>query len=693
MARISDPGTTNLSAGDLLAQCQFLVEMKRGWGGSWQRKTYFEFLSCTDCAAPAIGIASFKLVYGMLTREDRQEWQQEYDEDTLDAYIRVVRHSPASDKVIWTGLIISEILTAGGGENPNGIQRIEAVGLPQVLNRDTITGSTVKGGSGSVVAVDTIYDFNKRGVSKGHLERLPAPLGNRSSAKHTDGAYTFGADGDLWTAYDQVEELLARHVPKNGPVFVLGGQADVLKQFHPVTERRGQTPWQVLTKLISPNRGLGVVPLVDDARVTLFVYTTLDAELTLGGVTIPASQEQFNISLDDTIDLDRPQLVFTDATRYEEVEVRGQPVLSCFSLSFPDSSLAIGWNPARASEMKTGAFGTDGYDGWTEGRKADANDAYRADDKFNEVYSKFILPKTWNGKVGDGLGTASNPALLSYNEGGNLVPSASAPFCPLDKKFESFVPLRDGVDYSAAPPDESGVVESAETTYRRPAALCWHAASSRWYYVDKPDNEETDAAAANFGIYPRDLAVKIGASPTYRFAKNHFEDAEGYNEDVVFDYESLIVTVALRTDTVLKATHRKAALDPSSEMIRRKVIEMPECEYWYLSPHTFVGVKSDGQLAFNSAGLVLRDDSSRIKEVLAAAVAWYDKPRAGLTLRYRRSDPGIALGTLIRGVTTGQARRESNSVVSSIGWQNGPQPTLTYQTQWGELDFGGMGRI
>jgi hypothetical protein len=677
-----DNGVGALAAGDIIVQAKFCVQIKATWAGAWVNEPYIEPLNATDCVAPGIGVARFKFSYGYQTREDRPAWAQEYDKELRDYYIRVLKITEDGVNVKWTGIVDAETLVAGGGANPSGREWFEALGLVHLLDRDAIDTVLAKDGSGAIVEIDAAYACNRRGLRTHEFARVPAPLGNRSSAKHTDGAYVFSADADLWSARDAAEMVLIRYAPAGGPAFTLAGAVEVLAQFKSIVELKNRTPWNVLNDLISPKRGLGFAPVVTGAGVTLFVFSVLESAVSAGGVTIPANTQQIELQLDSGLDLQAPQLTWTTATRYEEFEARGAPALACFTLAYSDSTLEKGWSTA----LRT-AYGT------AAGTVPDDNDAFRNADRFADVFTKHRLPKDWDGRTANGAGGTKAPALPQFDDAGELVLATGAPFVALDKHFERYIPLRESLNYAVNPPGTTELLAGAEEVYRVPFALIKDPAASAWHYVEKLRDTDIEDAQAHFGIYPRDLAVKVEGQPRYAYGLNDFAypaDAEG-NYDPVVDYNTLIVTVAMRTDqsprVVMQADDYVAG-----GLKRRKVIDAPWCEFWYIAPNTVVDVGSSLAASLYAGTGILRDDRQRLREIVAAMKAWYGVDRAAATLPYQhRIDAPAPLGALVLGAATGQYRREINSVVSSIGMNFQKPLGVTIQTQWAELDFASIG--
>lgn len=669
-----EPGT-DVQRYTIVRRWFYAVQTRATWSGSWVNRSYIQPLEGVECAGPQIGRMSFKFVFGRIKREDRASFIQEYDMELRDHYIRVLKLDANGVSVLWTGVIDAESLKPGGAAA--GYEKFEAFGLCHLLDREPISSADVEDGNGNVVTVDEVPVANRR------YEHGPCLYGNRSADVASDGAYFFSPDAEKWTFRDLAKLALA-YAPSNGPTFELGGQDDVLDQFVGVVQISGMTPWRLLNYLIGGNRGVGFVPHVSGQTVLLRVFTTVDTPVTIGGITIPANDYKINIDLDGAIDIDSPELIWSVATKYERIEIRGGHILSCFTISHADGTLRQGFTNAAATLYKNAGGGSD----------SDINDGFRNDDLLSEVYSKHRMLKTWDGMAGTGDGSGGKlPALPICDEHGDVKVQSGTAFFPMGKCFEEFIPIEEGKDYTVDPPSAAGQPDDVEPTYHKPFALVKEPDANRYHFVEKP-GPGFEKAAADFGIYPRDMAFKVEAKPRHFYGKGSFEVSpapaayDSVNEPL-FSWEKVLATVALRTGQQLKLVATIDGFDSSTDLSRTKLIDIPEAEYWYCVPGTVIGINEDLTLSRYAGSGILRDDSVRLKEVAAAALAWYGRDRAALTLSVRRIEVIAPLGSLIMGVMTGQYKRNVNSVVTSIGFDFGETPRTTHQTQFVEMDFGG----
>lgn len=692
------PGASSVAAGSIVQIQRWAVESKLNWGDTWVRRRYVEPINGTDCAAPSIGFMRFMYKYGNNLREKMTSFVQEYDIEQLDYFIRLVNLNRGGSP-IWTGIVAGEDITPGGANPVGGDEGFEALGLCHLLDREEIRTAKARDGNGVVIDVQKLptvnlkMDLNVTGGARSNRSQkwgnAADVFGNRSSAKHTDGAYVFSGEGNQWSNLDWAEAILTRYQPVNGPTFQLGGQKSVLDQFHGVFEFAGKTPWACLNELIDRRRGVGFCPVLNGNTVTLYVFTLTESDFSIGDVVIPANNNRISLNLDTSIDIDKPNIVWSAATLFDRIEVRGQPMLSCFTISYPDGTLQKRWSDAVETKYKNGSVNTPDYSGMSAAEKANRNDNYRHDDLFCDVYTKHGIPTTWDGLVGDGQGGVKLPSLPICSDNGDVGVLSGTPFFPMGKAFEQFIPLEDGADYGVNPVDKTAQAPNAEPTYKKPFALIKDPSAARWFFTEK-SGVDLAGSEAHFGLHPREMAIAVEASQRHVYGKNSFDagaTAEAYNDAPVFDYRNLMATIALRTDQVLRMSVLRDGLNVVTDKIRTKVIDVPHAELWYIAPNTVVGLNPDLSPRYYQGSSYLRDDRDRLREVLAAACSWYGTPRASVAVPVKRLDPIAPLGALIVASSTGGATRLINTVVTSIGYRFGDSPGHTIQTQFGEVDF------
>jgi len=153
--------------------------------------------------------------------------------------------------------------------------------------------------------------------------------------------------------------------------------------------------------------------------------------------------------------------------------------------------------------------------------------------------------------------------------------------------------------------------------------------------------------------------------------------------DPEFDYEKMIVTVCAESDNRPTVTAATAIHDQRHN--RRKVIRLEDAHLWLVAPGTITGVNNNGSLAVYSGEKVIRDDTGRLRQVLALAKAWYGRDRAALTYTRRGILNDFDLGIFIRSALVNQGYQDIGSCVSERRWDFVRQ-TTTIRTGHLELD-------
>jgi len=674
----------NLSAGQTRSKALVAVEVCEHWGDAWQRVNYLEPISHTDIVAPQIGTASFLYHYGRIKREDRASFSSYNEIDLNDWYVRVV--DLRTSAINWTGVIVTDFLTPYGGSDGAGVQRIEAFSLCHELDREQIRSVLAKDGTGAIIEIEDVPDVNqkyKRGVEL---------FGNVSLEPHTDGAVVFSSEGEVCTARMLCEMLLARHTPENGPTFALAGEVSVLENIRDIWKIKGKTPWDIITKIISRDRGLALSEIVSGDTVQLYVSTILETDVSVGGVVVPANSHQVQINLDQSLDIkDSTQIVRSTSFKFDRIEVRGKKsILACFTVGYLDGTVEEGWTDESRIEYDLADSVRPAHASLSNADKELFNDDFRNSDAVSAVFVKHRIPRDWDKQVGTGDGGTKAYALPVCDDNGQVSVGPDTPFFPMGKHFETWLPFEEGVDYSVSPAVAVGQLDDAEPSFVPPFALVENPDfAGEWIYCNK-GTDEIPGSAADFAVYPREMAFGVEAKPRHLYGLGYFDpDAAALTAtDPELEYDTIMATVAMRTDQVLKVVATRSGL-ASGERIRTKLIEVDGAEYWYAVPGTVIGVNHDKTLKRYAGNGVLRDDSYRLREIAAFALAWYGRDRRAITLDVTRIEMLAPLGSLVVGTVTAGTFLSIGTIVSSRTCTYGEEPNTKLQTEWAEIDFSG----
>jgi hypothetical protein len=325
------------SAVDVIAETQTVVQIKAAWADTWQSVAFLRPLELQNAASPTQSSASFEWLYGQIDRPQHNGVFYTYTPVTLDGYfIRVLWISYGGSQVLWVGEIIMdsfEMYHAACGIAGN--QVIHAVGLERRLDRVSIIGAYVWGSfigleAPQVSVIEHCPTFNKpnrRGLTQ---------IGNRSATREpiTNMWHFVGGSGAaLWTNLDILEYLLYYYQP-GGPVYVLGGALEALNCIVQVHRLEGQTLYQALDHLVDRRRGLGwAIRTTGEGTVYVYIYSLMDAPVTVDGATLPANPEQITLTIDGRTDISQTMIAKKASEQYDQILVLGSRIKVCCGLS------------------------------------------------------------------------------------------------------------------------------------------------------------------------------------------------------------------------------------------------------------------------------------------------------------------------------------------------------------------------
>ncbi len=184
----------------------------------------------------------------------------------------VVPQDEDTDDIVWVGYILTDILSRDGVKTHAGVNSFEGekqifhcVGLEWFLDRRQVESSLVEQDD-TFVEIQRALKFN--GGESSTIDMKAAHRGNRATISNDDGLYYFTGDpttDDRWTAGDIVRYLLEYHNPFNSDgdpspcAYALDPDDDLtgyLEGFHPTLASEHHTIFQLLNKIITPQRGL-----------------------------------------------------------------------------------------------------------------------------------------------------------------------------------------------------------------------------------------------------------------------------------------------------------------------------------------------------------------------------------------------------------------------------------------------------
>ena len=169
-------------------------------------------------------------------------------------------------------------------------------------------------------------------------------------------------------------------------------------------------------------------------------------------------------------------------------------------------------------------------------------------------------------------------------------------------------------------------------------------------------------------------------------------------ENKAFHYDEMICTVAVPWD---RRVYHREPLSPSNQTAAKKVkvISVSDARLDIRLPDTATGINTDGTLATDSTGTLIRDDRNRLKSIALAAAQWYGVARQAMSLSFEKitlkirplngnqldTNP-VGLGTLVTKIGIGISKSDVNSPITSIQFLLNEQRTII-QTSFFEGDF------
>jgi hypothetical protein len=585
---------------------------------------------------------------------------------------------------------------------------LQAQGFEYLLERRKVIGAHVRDeDDGSSKQIGWSPTFNER------LQRGPSFAGNRSEEKILVAAdpvtYGFGADLDgllpyRWSLRDIIEYLLYWTNPQDGnaPDFELNGPDEppydligYMDELYEVVQQDGKNVWSLLKTLLDRQRGIGAyfawsvdtdpddpdypdlpnpnygLPKRDE-KIELQVFSQSDVPASMGSYTFPANPVNERLTLDKDIDIRRAVVTVDSNNTYDRFVVEGERVVSCFSVAtipiatyFPYAECEPAWTSADETAYKNETE-TTGPDG-----QPVSADTHRNSDRYARVYRQFRLPTGFNWQ--DANGHRLNPLIWRY---GQIDFLNDAPAWNRTHRLLDWLPIRDPAGVTAESPEPQmskplAVVEEidseGENTQR------WHL-SHVLPYLLRSDYPQV-GTGGKLTMHDRESLFEVKFAPGHVLGLNHFDPAVSETDVApVFDYERMIATIAVETDT--RAKIEVEVLVPGRDLDRVLQIRVPDAHVWLVAPTTVVGVNDDGTLKYyespNNPYLtdprVARTDIHRLFRIALLARAMHGKRRAAVKVTRQGLALSHQLGTMLEAVVTQQNVQEVNSPVTRRSW-------------------------
>lgn len=705
----------------------------------------------------------------------------------------------------WIGVIVAEGRDRGrwgyeGGTSPvappeGGDQTITAYGLEHLLNLQQIrtayaTARPPAGQFWTLPTDDVVQelswcpDFNQT-LRGGHIagNRTQARLqGNRYPSPAGVDLHAFcedGADGaappfpelQRWTFAEIAAYLLrfhqpAAHVLDDGNVVSDGGRPltvhDHEIQFScddfaalygrsAVVQLRGRTLWGMFTEsLAAAELGLGWLVQANEQNIGGFVqvwfFSRLERRIAFGNTIIPANPGVIDLNLGGELDVIESVESIAHANQVDVLRVEGERVVVCCNLAWWDGALTADWSLPIEEEYQFAAKNSPLYPGDDDrGAQRRMNDEFRREERFRDVFTRFIVPRTWNGLVGTGLDPddvgAQPPvdrivAPFVFPESGAVDPTQAQQLWRHLRQILPRVPLRIDYDYSQAQPVASGPLaargqlmplQAWVVDRSQPLNLEQQTQDQKQPFqfvaVTSPAWTYTDGEIGGAQIRPLDdgFGVSIRYPFAHVLARNDWRGDTGSTarsgptdfdpRETGFDWRELIVLAAFETDQRLSI--ERLVLPPHLPqnqpaptagrprgLLREMTIRVPDAQLVYVVPGTVYGVDAGGmlkrtyrpdtmpsQVAYDLAG-ILRNDHQVLEDVAAIALAQYQRERNTVVITLAGTATPVLPGQLIGRLDAGTVRQRSvYSIVERVIVDNeSDRGSVSIQTGEATLD-------
>ncbi len=424
------------------------VYVRRRWADSWTLSPWCEALNASE-GLGASGSATILFRYGLIVYPEIGDWATYWPDYLLDWFVQLRGvTNQGYERELFTGIIIGDALDAWGSDATvaTGDQVLQAVPLWHLLAQRTVRQAKVKQSNNDIDTIGHVPPVNYRTVSEIGL------VGNRSTTSASDGHYRYSENGAVWSHADYIDTVLYDFASTNAidPLeidFYLGGQSTELAKLHTSQNVDGLTVLQILDLFVDRRRGfawrVGSAGFKAGGNIDIEVMAVFDEPISVGDVTLQPNPVRMDFFADETQDIDSMQLQLTSGVTYGRVRVRGERIVSCFSVD--SDTFTKGWTTAEQTAYKEAAGSSD----WK------VNDSFRADDRFTRVFRAIVMNSSfdWRAKINDQWWTINVGVTNTGDVDNSTVkcsPAAQPKYWSSDKAFLRRLPLLEGHEDEAS---------------------------------------------------------------------------------------------------------------------------------------------------------------------------------------------------------------------------------------------------
>lgn len=667
-------------------------EVKDGLDGEWEAAPRLFCESYQEGAAPSYGQAQFHIYFGEIV--DSRDGSVFVSKDPIDyggKYVRVwCQYDEEAEYLAFNGLMTDQTDHLERLTVLSGSSKLTAFDMAYVLDQMIISNGNVLR-NGTAQFISDCPSFNRRPAWGLQV------IGNRSEDPYLTtpfDIYLFeetdeSVDPDenmqkSWNALQAVHHLLYLCTLGLGIEFEFNYPTDFLEHLYDVWEVNGKSFWAALCDILDRRYGIVLRFFVDEDDVwRFFVRTVTKDDLTFGTKTIPANDSQIPLTIPDGLEghIWGPlRMRLTQINQYDSITVMGNHAMCMGTFSYSGGNLVEWWS----STQKTNYLDV----GTPDPKEADRR---RSREEFDGVFTRLVVPKSWDGKTSDPAGGPSTPLLIKIDATTGIDTAAVGDFWfGGGKNFERQLFLKRGYDYQgAAPVKKKNATDSADEFL---PMVAWvyddadgdlHQASNKWIQTDRLNEAFADIhSGVSLRSLDTQMGIDLGCTPRHLFAKLDW-DAELYKTNVLpeFNYRKLAVTAVVRHDQRLA----KKYVFPDVHTGRSLRIDV-EADLWYVHPDTMIDVDNAGAPVYYGGPSFLRDHRDVIDQVMAGAKAWYGSPRQAVVIPIKRIKDWCKIGDMITSIT-GQSLRVPINAVVTLQTVNLMNQTMTIETGWNSQDY------
>jgi hypothetical protein len=526
-----------------------------------------------------------------------------------------------------------------------GTARWTCTGIAFLLDKIVINSGFVRQIGGSAW-LDPGYFPPFNDLPGGDMSADPYSVGNGSANVHDLSTLN---EGTPWTAEDEINLLLtgcANPTVDGDPQGWTWTYQDTDGVLAFQTERidiNGLTLLQAIATIANQKRGITWYVTVAGSTVTLNFSSGNAKPITVGSFTFPASTNTASYTAAGNVWTYGLTISQDSSSQYDIIECRG---------AHPWVGLTVDYSNAVDTALDQG---------WDAGDEDSWNDdpTYPLTD---QVWRRFIFTTTWSGNQYQST-TSGIRNTLTLDADGQYTGART-----YDDSAESLPPTMYQVERMLP----CGVTFETFGGFRlapfQPPVVVLGSNTNGWTDFSQMGKVESQSFPSGTLI---DVDNSFGATVAAAIG----------NDD------ALLVTLGFREPQPLRVNW--IADDWPTTTPRVKMIDVPNIEQWILLDGSVTGVNEDQTaLTTVSGDQVQRDDTEKLQQILALAVARYSLPTVNVTFSEAAildTDDTYAPGTLLTTVVTGNGPVTINSVITRRSWRRAERDGIdmydtTYET-------------